>query len=104
MRIEFLYWSECPSHEDALDRLMELLAEEEVEGDLETIEVSSEEEAAELRFVGSPTIRVNGEDVDAEGIRGLPYRLTCRVYQRPDGGVSPLPPEGLIRAAIHRHL
>ena len=104
MRIEFLYWSQCPSHEDALDRLMEILAEEEAEGDLETIEVASDEEAQDLQFIGSPTIRIEGEDIDPEGLRGRPCRLACRVYRRPDGSVTSLPPEALIRAAIHKHM
>ena len=60
-------------------------------------EISSEEEADRERFIGSPTIRVDGEDVeDAAG----PTGLACRIYRRPDGRVSPLPDPDAVSNAL----
>jgi hypothetical protein len=68
-------------------------------------EIDTEQAAAREEFVGSPTIRVNGADVQAP-TGDEPTGLACRVYRRRDGRVSPLPdPEDLsdaLRAAIVR--
>ena len=58
MRIEFLYCADCPSHEDARKRLNDAMAAEGVEADIHIIEVKSDQEAQQLRFIGSPTIRI----------------------------------------------
>ena len=50
-------------------------------------------------FVGSPTIRVNGADVQPPGPEEI-AGLTCRVYRRPDGTVSPLPDPVEVREAL----
>jgi hypothetical protein len=74
------------------------MAEEDTPGEVEVVKVETEEQARELRFVGSPTIRVDGQDID------LPtesrYALTCRVYRLEDGRISPLPAKDMIRRAL----
>ncbi len=62
-------------------------------------EVTSDEQAAELAFPGSPTIRVDGRDIDPAGA-GAPPALTCRIYHLPDGRVSPLPAPEQLEAAL----
>lgn len=103
MRIEFLYWEECPSHEEALARLRAALQEEGVFAPVEVIRVETEEQAEALRFPGSPTIRFNGKDIVPmpEGTR---FFLTCRVYHLEDGRVSPLPSKEMIRRALREAL
>jgi hypothetical protein len=61
-------------------------------------EIESEGEAAGRGFPGSPTILVRGEDIQApDPVQAI--GLTCRVYRRRDGRVSPLPdPEDLKEA------
>ena len=103
MRVEFLYWEECPSHEEALRRLQEALQEEGVSAPVASIRVTSLEQASELRFPGSPTIRLNGRDLQPDMLGQLPVGLTCRVY-RVDGRPSPLPTKAMIRDAIRRAL
>ena len=63
-------------------------------------EVTGDEEAERLRFPGSPTIRVDGADVDPSGAEEEPFGLTCRLYRRADGRPSPLPDPERIRAAL----
>ena len=98
VRVSFLYYEDCPSHNLALERLREVMAEEDTPGEVEVVKVETEEQARELRFVGSPTIRVDGQDID------LPtesrYALTCRVYRLEDGRISPLPAKDMIRRAL----
>jgi hypothetical protein len=61
MKIELLYWDGCPSYPEALALLREVLDERGLDGDVELREVKTDEEAVELRFPGSPTIRSTGE-------------------------------------------
>ena len=64
------------------------------------IEVLTEEEAEQLQFPGSPTIRVNSIDVDPKGAALMEVSLTCRLYRLEDGKASPLPFKGMIRRAL----
>jgi|SRR5579875_2321494 len=98
LQIEFLYWEECPSHERALRLLRDVLAQEQVPADIQMIRIESDEEAERLHFPGSPTIRVNGYDIDEDP--AAPVGLSCRVYRTADGQTSPLPPRELIERAI----
>ena len=61
--------------------------------------VTTTEEAEELAFPGSPTIRVDGRDVDPAGAGSRPA-LTCRIYHLPDGRVSPVPSREQLEEAI----
>ena len=66
---------------------------------IEQREILDEAQAEAEAFPGSPTIRVNGEDV-AEPAEGMPRGLVCRVYLRHDRKVSPLPDPLDLRAAL----
>ena len=102
LKIEFLFWEDCPSHPEAWARLQEALDEADVELPLERIEVLTEKEAERLRFPGSPTIRVGGVDVDPSGAAQMGTALTCRIYRLEDGRISPLPSKAMIRKALSR--
>ena len=99
-RVELLYWDGCPSHPQALADLRDAMAAVGLDADQVTIrEVASDERAGRERFVGSPTIRVDGEDIDPP--RGEePTGLTCRVYRLRDGRYSPTPDPAIVRAAL----
>ena len=99
MHIQFLYWEDCPSHERALERLKQVMAEERVNAEIEILEVETEEQAQAWRFSGSPTILIDGEDIDPPPIEAH-AALTCRVYQWDDGRISPLPSTDMIRRAL----
>ena len=99
MKIEVLYWEGCPSHPEALELLHSVLAERGVEASVELREVHTDEEAKALRFPGSPTIRVEGRDVDASGADGRPA-LTCRIYHLADGRSSPIPSREQLEEAL----
>lgn len=98
IRVDFLYWEDCPSHERALQILQDAMQEQRIESPITIKRVDTEEEARRLNFPGSPTIRVNGTDI--EGEQTPPPGLTCRTYVTDDGRISPLPPRTRIVAAL----
>ena len=99
MKIELLYWEECPSHPEALETLREVLAERGIADEIEVRHVGTDEEAVALAFPGSPTIRIDGRDVDSRGAASAPS-LTCRIYYLPDGRVSPVPSREQLEEAL----
>lgn len=90
MRIELLYWEECPSYPEAKTLLEQVLDERGIRAPIEMREVRTQEEALANAFPGSPTIRIDGRDVDPVGAESAPA-LACRVYRLPDGRASPVP-------------
>ncbi|HEY7453817.1 MAG TPA: hypothetical protein VH683_04575 [Thermoleophilaceae bacterium] len=101
MTVELLWWEGCPSHPDALADLERILREEGVEADVTRVEIESDEQARRERFPGSPTIRIDGEDIVPAG-DDEPWSLTCRVYRLRDGRISPTPDPEDVREAIRR--
>jgi hypothetical protein len=99
-RVEFLWWSGCPSWERAIADLREAMDELGLDAAaIEMREIRTEEDAARESFAGSPTIRVDGTDV-AGPVEAADSPLTCRVYRRRDGRPSPLPDPEDLRAAL----
>jgi hypothetical protein len=94
MKIEILYFEGCPNYLPAVDRLRTVLAREGLRAELIEIEVKDDSDAKALKFFGSPTIRVNGLDVDISLRQVSETGFACRCY--PDG----LPSEEMIRAAF----
>ncbi|MCX7993556.1 MAG: hypothetical protein N2651_07780 [Fimbriimonadales bacterium] len=98
MRIELLYYPECPSHERALELIYEALAQESATAEVEVIRIDTQAQAEAYHFIGSPTIRIDGRELQPQP--NLPYRLTCRAFLREDGRLSPLPSLSMLREAI----
>ncbi|MGH2843481.1 MAG: DF family (seleno)protein [Solirubrobacteraceae bacterium] len=99
MTVELLYFDGCPNHESLLPRLQAILAEEGVPSGVELRRVESEHDARRLRFLGSPTVRVDGQDVEAGAEHRQDFGLKCRLYVSA-GRLSGVPADGLIRDAI----
>jgi len=101
MKVELLWWEGCPSTPEALEQLRRVLSEEGVDPEaVETVEVVSDEQAEREGFPGSPTIRIDGEDVVAAN--GDPVSLTCRVYRLRDGRPSAIPDPADLRDAVRK--
>jgi hypothetical protein len=99
-RVELLFWDGCPSHPQALAELRAAMADLGLDPDTVLVrEVESERRADHERFVGSPTIRIDGEDVDPPP-GDEPVGLTCRVYRLRDGRYSPTPDPATVRAVL----
>ncbi|MFI1996984.1 hypothetical protein [Actinoplanes sp. NPDC020271] len=98
-RVELLWWSGCPSHGKARTMPQAALTEAGLDPTgMETLQVVTEEEAAQEGFVGSPAIRINGTDIVAPDDQ--PPALTCRLYVRRDGRPGPLPDPADLRDAL----
>ena len=103
MHVELLYWDGCPSHPEALSDLRQAMSELGLDPDtVEVREIDTGDAADEERFTGSPTIRIDGRDV--QDPQGEPVGLTCRVYLRRDGRVSAVPDPDDLRDALRRAL
>jgi hypothetical protein len=99
MLIEVLYVPDCCNHEPTMNRVRAVLRAEGLELPVAEIAVAEPVAARSLKFPGSPTVRVNGIDVescDAESSGQSAFGLTCRLY--PDG--SGLPSVAALRRAI----
>jgi hypothetical protein len=98
MKVEILYFDGCTTYLKAEKTLSEALEEEGVDAEVELVAVNTAEEAQELRFTGSPTIRVDGEDLFPVPERAE-YALGCRMYTTPEG-LSGSPTTEMLREAL----
>jgi hypothetical protein len=97
--VELLWWEGCPSTEDALAMLRDEMAAAGLDAQaLDVREVSTDADAEREEFVGSPTIRVDGHDV--QPVHGEAIGLSCRVYRLADGRISPLPDREEVRQTL----
>jgi hypothetical protein len=101
MKVELLYLDGCPGYAELLPRLRDLLVSDGIEEGVELRLVESAEEAERARFLGSPTVRVDGEDVDPTAKDRDDFGLKCRLY-RTEAGLVRTPPESWIRAKLDR--
>jgi len=85
MKIMFLYSGGCLSHDTVFQDLKAVLEEEGVPEDIEVIKVRTDEEAKRLKFIGSPTIRIDGADIEQGVEKRTDYGLKCRHYPQPMG-------------------
>lgn len=98
--IDFLYYPSCRGSDLAWKRLHEILQELQISPPphIRKIEVTTTDEIILYRFRGSPTIRVNGQDVDPSGESSV-YSIACRSYG--EGGLQESsPPKDMIRDRI----
>jgi hypothetical protein len=98
--VELLWWDGCPSSDEAHELVRRVMTEAGLDPDaLRSTEVDTDAAAEQESFVGSPTIRVDGRDIQPpEG--GDAPGLCCRVYHLRDGRISPLPDPEDIKEAL----
>lgn len=103
MKVELLFLSDCPNYLETWSILEDVLQSEGVSVPIEMIRVQTAEDAQRLRFPGSPTIRVNGRDIEDGIERKLHYGLRYRGYER---SAKPrcMPGRALIRKAVNERL
>jgi hypothetical protein len=96
MKIEVLFVPGCPNYQPAVERVKKVLASESLQVDVEGIPVNTDADARALLFPGSPTIRIDGNDVEPDEMNAT--GLTCRVYANRTG----VPSEEVVRLAVSR--
>ncbi len=98
MEINLLYFDGCPSWKGGMQNLMAALEAEGLEAEIHMVNVTDNQEAARLKFLGSPSFQVNGVDLWDEAREG--YDLSCRVYLTPEGMIG-APTTEMLREKLH---
>lgn len=102
MRIELLYFSGCPSAEPTHRRLAELLKSRGRSDRIERVRVTDGQDAVRQRFLGSPTVRIDGEDIEPAASTRTDYGLSCRMYPSGEQELRKVPDDELISHAMDR--
>ena len=80
MKIQVLYFQGCPHHAPTVALVRDVVSQLGLAAEIEEIEVTSPEEAQRWRFLGSPSVRVNGIDIDPDAPSRTDYHANCRMY------------------------
>ena len=99
--VEVLYVEHCPNFPAALALVERVAAELGVDTQVQATMITDLAAAEHARFVGSPTVRVNGRDVDPEGELAAEYTLECRLYWH-EHRLAGYPQERSVRDALLR--
>jgi hypothetical protein len=99
MKIEVLHFDECPNYGPTVDRVKEALRQEAQVADVVEVNVPDEATARSLGFLGSPSIRIDGIDIDPPARASKQFGLMCRTYSDAGKQVG-IPPLDLIRNAL----
>jgi hypothetical protein len=97
--VEVLYVEHCPNFPAALALVERVAADLGVDAEVRTTMISDQAAAERTRFVGSPTVRVDGRDVDPDGELAAEYCLECRLYWH-EHRLAGYPQECLVRDAL----
>jgi hypothetical protein len=97
VRIQVLFFEGCPNSEKTVELVSEIARVEGVETLIERVEIRTPADAVHHRFLGSPSVRVNGLDVEAHARNRSDFAMVCRLY-----GASGLPPSDAIVDAIRK--
>ena len=96
MQVDILYVEGCLNHVPTVTRVKQIAADVGLNIPVTEVPITTLEEAQQRRFLGSPTVLVNGVDIEPHARQQMYYGLSCRVYP----GVSGLPPDDMIRTAL----
>jgi len=99
MKIELIYFDGCPSYKTARKYLDEALKARGLKVPVEMVMITGEEDAVRQRFLGSPSVRIDGVDIEPGTEKLKTFSLTCRLYLE-DDNVLEWPGRKLIRQAI----
>ena len=83
MKIELLYFEGCPSWQSALANLNSALNLESLASPVALVQIEDDPAATRRKFLGSPSVHVNGEDLWPQPARE--YYMSCRMYRTPEG-------------------
>ena len=95
VRVDVLFFEGCPNHEPTVELARSVVAELDLEAEVHEVPVESAEDAEARRFLGSPSVRVNGRDIEPGAEERSSYALSCRMY-----GNSGVPPRDWLVTAL----
>lgn len=95
MKIQILYFEGCPNHPPAVELVREVVSTLHVEATIEEVEVKSPEDSERLHFLGSPSILVDGLDIEPNARIRKDFGDSCRTYNG-----EGLPPRDMLISAL----
>ena len=99
MKVEVLYFPDCPHYSTAVNTVRETLEQEGVLAEIVAVEVRGSAAAQQLRFLVSPSIRIDGRDIEVAARDSREFGVSCRTYVA-HGRRAGTPPQEWIRAAV----
>jgi hypothetical protein len=99
MKVEVLYFKGCPNHEPAIERVRNALWNEGLPILVDEVEITDPDMAQKFGFLGSPSIRIDGIDVEPRAREINRFGFGCRTYSDDEGRRSGLPSVSLIQQA-----
>jgi hypothetical protein len=99
MKIDFLYFNDCPSWQEGLENLKTALAAEGLQAEIQMLPVEDDAQAQSLKFLGSPSFQIGGQDLWPEQRQS--YHLSCRVYHTSQG-LRGAPSIEMLRQKLHQ--
>ena len=99
MTVELLYLPGCANHRSTVDLVQSVLRAESMPAEFQEIAIRDYAQASAHGFPGSPTIRVNGEDIEKISSLELNVGFACRTYVI-DGKPQGVPPRSWLEQAI----
>ena len=97
MKVDVLFFRGCPHHQLTVDLVREVIQDLDVAADFQELEVLGADDAIRLRFLGSPTVQVDGKDIEPGADQVSDYALACRRY-----GSSGVPTREMIETALRQ--
>jgi hypothetical protein len=94
MKVEVLYFEDCPNHLPTLIRIKEVLQQENCDAEVGEVLVPDVQTAQRMEFLGSPTVRINDVDIEPNARERTDFGLMCRRYS------EGIPSHEMIRAAV----
>lgn len=98
MKIELLYFDGCPNWQQVDSDIKAVLREQGMQTPIDYINVRTSEEAEALRFIGSPSVRINGNDIEPDAPQ-VGFNLECRIYWL-NGKAQRVPPREWMEEAL----
>ncbi len=102
MKLEILWIDGCPSYESMLESLEQVMREEKIAAPIEMVQVRDDSDAVAKKFLGSPTLRIDGVDPFAEPHQ-TNFAMQCRLYQT-SKGLRGVPTQEMLRSALRNAL
>ncbi|NOZ72789.1 MAG: hypothetical protein GXP38_12910 [Chloroflexi bacterium] len=80
MKIDVLYFEGCPNHKPTVQRVKDVLVRLGIGAEVNEVEVTPKDDPATLKFIGSPTVLIDGQDIDPAQRHGANYGFGCRTF------------------------
>ena len=97
MKVTVLYFDGCPHFEPAMALVRDVVSDLGVDAEVMAVQIENNQDACRHRFLGSPTVQVDGEDVEPTARHRTDYAMSCRRY-----GTSGVPGRELVENALRK--